>query len=131
MLKGKDTAKIIVYILILCAILLASVGITAHTAKLQYDINKLNSQIAETQTDIKTLEVRIKSASNITNVEERAEELGFVYPEFDQIRYIAADSSYGVDVPAVTVRENVCGCQFHPEKSGGVGLDILRAFAEM
>jgi len=45
--------------------------------------------------------------------------------------YIAADSSYGVDVPAVTVRENVCGCQFHPEKSGGVGLDILRAFAEM
>lgn len=45
--------------------------------------------------------------------------------------YIAADSQYGISVPAVAVKENVCGCQFHPEKSGSVGLDILRAFAEM
>jgi len=73
-------------------VLLCFVGITAYTAKVQYDINKLNSRIAETQTDIKMLEVRIKSASNITNLEERAIELGFVYPEFDQVRYLAADN---------------------------------------
>ena len=90
--KAKNYFGVVVYMLIVCVAFLFIVGITAHTAKVQYDINKLNRQIAETQTDIKTLEVKIKTASNITNLEERARELGFVYPEFDQIRYIAAGS---------------------------------------
>lgn len=91
MTRTRDKARIIAYLLVLCFILLVFVGITAYTAKLQYDINKLNSQISETQTDIKMLEVRIKTASNITNLEERAVGLGFVYPEFDQLRYITAE----------------------------------------
>ena len=44
---------------------------------------------------------------------------------------VIASSEYGVDVPGVVARGNVCGCQFHPEKSGRVGLDILRAFCNM
>ena len=44
---------------------------------------------------------------------------------------IVADAEYGVTVPATVAAGNVCGCQFHPEKSGDVGLAILRAFAEM
>ncbi len=44
---------------------------------------------------------------------------------------VAADAEYGVRVPAVVARGNVYGCQFHPEKSGQVGLAILRAFAEL
>jgi len=40
-----------------------------------------------------------------------------------------ADCLYGgVPIAAVIGRENVVGCQFHPEKSGAVGLQILRAF---
>jgi imidazole glycerol-phosphate synthase subunit HisH len=40
-----------------------------------------------------------------------------------------ADCRYGgVRVAAVIGRENVLGCQFHPEKSGVTGLKILRAF---
>jgi glutamine amidotransferase len=39
-------------------------------------------------------------------------------------------ANYGVKVPATVERENVCGCQFHPEKSGEVGLKILKAFCE-
>jgi glutamine amidotransferase len=38
---------------------------------------------------------------------------------------------YGQDVPALVFRGNIYGAQFHPEKSGEVGLKILRSFAEM
>jgi glutamine amidotransferase len=34
----------------------------------------------------------------------------------------------GYNIPAVVVKENIYGCQFHPEKSGDVGLKILRRF---
>lgn len=44
---------------------------------------------------------------------------------------VRADSEYGVQVPGVVRRDNVCGTQFHPEKSGAVGLRMLRAFAEL
>ena len=42
---------------------------------------------------------------------------------------IVASSEYGVRIPGIVASGNVSGCQFHPEKSGGVGLAILRAFA--
>lgn len=41
---------------------------------------------------------------------------------------LIADCDYGAPVTAAVQKENVCGCQFHPEKSGDVGLAILRAF---
>ncbi len=44
---------------------------------------------------------------------------------------LAATTEYGLDIAAAVEKENVCGCQFHPEKSGIVGLDILRAFCAM
>ena len=44
---------------------------------------------------------------------------------------LRAWAPYGVRVPAVVENGNVFGCQFHPEKSGAVGLNILRAFIEM
>ena len=43
---------------------------------------------------------------------------------------LVATSRYGVDVAGVVRRGNVCGTQFHPEKSGEVGLSILAAFAK-
>lgn len=44
--------------------------------------------------------------------------------------YITSVSEYGADVTASVERGNVYGCQFHPEKSGRVGLAILKAFTE-
>ena len=44
---------------------------------------------------------------------------------------VAAYTEYGKRVTAAVWNENVYGCQFHPEKSGGVGLKILRAFSEI
>ncbi len=43
---------------------------------------------------------------------------------------VIAVSEYGAPLTAAVQRGNVCGCQFHPEKSGKVGLNILRAFCE-
>ena len=42
-----------------------------------------------------------------------------------------ATSEYGMDVTAAVAKDNVMGCQFHPEKSGSVGLGILKAFCEV
>lgn len=44
---------------------------------------------------------------------------------------IIAECEYGAYLTAAVARENVCGCQFHPEKSGKTGLSILKAFCEM
>ena len=41
-----------------------------------------------------------------------------------------ATAEYGADLTAAVASGNVLGCQFHPEKSGKVGLSILRAFCE-
>jgi len=42
-----------------------------------------------------------------------------------------ATAEYGAPLTAAVEKDNVFGCQFHPEKSGKVGLEILRAFCEM
>ncbi len=44
---------------------------------------------------------------------------------------VIAVSEYGAPLTAAVANKNVFGCQFHPEKSGDVGLAILRAFVEM
>ena len=44
---------------------------------------------------------------------------------------LIATAEYGVDVTAIVGKNNVYGCQFHPEKSGDVGLKILKAFCEI
>ncbi len=43
---------------------------------------------------------------------------------------VIATANYGSDLTAAVANKNVFGCQFHPEKSGEVGLNILRAFCE-
>ena len=43
---------------------------------------------------------------------------------------LLATAEYGKELTAMVGRGNVMGCQFHPEKSGSVGLNILRAFCE-
>lgn len=45
--------------------------------------------------------------------------------------FTIATTEYGAELTAAVQRENVFGCQFHPEKSGNVGLNILKAFAQL
>ncbi len=44
---------------------------------------------------------------------------------------VIATAEYGKELTAAVQKDNIMGCQFHPEKSGEVGLNILRAFCEM
>lgn len=44
---------------------------------------------------------------------------------------VIADAEYGEYLTAAVAKDNVFGCQFHPEKSGDVGLKILKAFCEI
>ena len=87
--KGKVVAEV----LLIFVLMLAVIGITAYNSKIQYDINKMNNQIAETQKEIQNLQVQIKTAANITNLESRALELGLVYPNYDQIVYLESQEA--------------------------------------
>ncbi|MFT8888941.1 MAG: imidazole glycerol phosphate synthase subunit HisH [Ethanoligenens sp.] len=53
------------------------------------------------------------------------------YMAFTDDMYIAAYAEYGAKIPAVICNGNVYGMQFHPEKSGEVGLTILRNFGRI
>ena len=44
---------------------------------------------------------------------------------------VIAQTEYGAMLTAAVARDNVCGAQFHPEKSGAVGLRILGAFCSL
>jgi glutamine amidotransferase len=43
---------------------------------------------------------------------------------------LLSTTDYGVEMCAAVALDNVTGTQFHPEKSGDVGLGILKAFCE-
>ncbi len=50
----------------------------------------------------------------------------YVKPEDESV--IAATTHYGIDIPAAICKDNIYATQFHPEKSGEAGLNILRNF---
>ena len=53
------------------------------------------------------------------------------YYAYTRDDFVLATAEYGMPLTAAAVNGNVCGCQFHPEKSGSVGLKILKAFSDM
>lgn len=57
----------------------------------------------------------------------------FVHSFFapESVPSAAALTEYGITFTSSVAKGNVFGCQFHPEKSGDVGLNILRGFCEI
>ncbi len=64
---------------------------------------------------------------------EEGEYVYFVhsFAGFECADYTIATTEYGAPLTAAVANGNVMGCQFHPEKSGEVGLRILKSFCEM
>ena len=53
------------------------------------------------------------------------------YLQAEEPDIVAATTEYGVTIHASVEKDNVFACQFHPEKSGEVGLAILKNFVEL
>ncbi|WP_130859966.1 imidazole glycerol phosphate synthase subunit HisH [Gracilibacillus phocaeensis] len=46
-------------------------------------------------------------------------------------QYVVASADYGTTVPAIIRKSNVVGMQFHPEKSGEIGMQLLQTFMKI
>lgn len=53
------------------------------------------------------------------------------YAAMDCADAVIATNDYGAPLTAAVQKKNIFGCQFHPEKSGSVGLAILQAFVSL
>ena len=101
----RGQKSIIATILFIGLMCLVMVILTAYAAELRVDNNKLISSNNALQGEIDTLNVRIKVANNIGNIEEIAKnQLGMVYPESGQYIYIS-DKDVPLGDLALRIRE--------------------------
>ena len=77
--------------------------------------------------------LKLKKDSPIFKYVNEGDHVYFVHSFYaaDCDESVIATAEYGAELTAAVSSGNVCGCQFHPEKSGSVGLGILKAFCEM
>ncbi len=74
--------------------------------------------------------LRIKSPGGVLKYVEEGDCVYFVHSYYAEncAASLTATAEYGLELTAAVQRENLYGCQFHPEKSGEVGLQILKNF---
>ena len=75
----------------------------------------------------------IKKESKLFKYLKNGDFVYFVHSYFatDCEQSLLATTEYGRQITAAVEYKNVMGCQFHPEKSGDIGLKILKAFCEL
>lgn len=77
-------------------------------------------------------ELTLKQATPLTQ-DLDGQAVYFVHSYYTDVpsNYIDVSADYGLAVPAMIHKDNVYGAQFHPEKSGEVGLGILKHFVAL
>ena len=77
--------------------------------------------------------LNIKRDDPLFNYIEDGEHVYYVHSYYARgcQEYILASSIYDIEITGVVRNKNIYGTQFHPEKSGKTGLNILRAFGEL
>lgn len=78
-------------------------------------------------------ELMLKQPSPLMKNTANGDYVYFVHSYYAETpaEYVIAATDYGVEMTAAVQKDNVYGCQFHPEKSSEVGLSILKAFCEL
>ena len=78
-------------------------------------------------------ELMLKQPSPLMKNTANGDYVYFVHSYYAETpaEYVIATTDHGVEMTAAVQKDNVSGCQFHPEKSSEVGLSILKAFCEL
>ena len=93
-ISAKDKARLLLLTLFAGLLCICLIIIAAYSTQIKFNTNSILAQAAVVQGEIENLNVAIKSANNISVIEERAmTELGMVYPEIDQIAFIETGSN--------------------------------------
>ena len=96
--SGKDRLCMLLATVLLGAVFVGFIAATAYSAKIQYDINRLNSESNVILGEIENLNVNIKTASNIQIIEEKAvSRLGMVYPQMRSVVFISGETEPNKD----------------------------------
>ncbi|MBR0139495.1 MAG: hypothetical protein IJM17_04325 [Firmicutes bacterium] len=104
----REKNKILLAIVFVGIMLMAVVAIKAYSTQLQFDINSTQRRIQDCERQIQSLQVKIRSANNINNLEARALEMGLIYPDFSQIVYLKEAEPGGGEL-ALALKETVYG----------------------
>lgn len=89
--QAKDKARLFLLTIFAGLLGICLIISAAYCAQIQYDINGMLADADAVRGEIENLNVAIKSATNITIIEEKATNLlGMVYPSSNQIAYLNA-----------------------------------------
>lgn len=78
-----------------------------------------------------TLEIKKRDCPLFKNIDGGHVYFVHSYHPIPQEDVVAATSNYGCEIVASVWKENVYGTQFHPEKSGVLGLRVLKNFLDL
>lgn len=106
MLKVQDRKRILLGIVLAGILCIVMVVLTALSAELKQENNRLSSENKALKGEVDTLSVKIKTANNVAHIEDVAmNELGMIYPEEDQCVYITSKDAPKKNFAAVIRQE--------------------------
>lgn len=99
-------------------------------------LSLISGEVVKLPSSVKTPHIGWNTLQRVEKspITEEVEDGSWVYfvhsyhPKPRSKRSVVAESSYGVEFPAVVASKNIFGTQFHPEKSGVTGAKILQNF---
>lgn len=105
-LQFSSQRRILAAIVLIGLICISIVVLAAYATELRVDNNNMLTKINALQSEIDTLNVRVKQANNIERIEQVAtQQLGMVYPDGDQCVYLSQQEA-PVGNLAMLIKEN-------------------------